>query len=350
LRILLVTDAWFPQVNGVVRTLDTVCRTLRAQGHVVETITPNDFRTIPCPTYTEIRLALNAAPKIARRLDDFAPDAIHIATEGPLGLAAWRLCRRRGLPFTTSFHTKFPEYLHARFRAPVRWGYRWLRHFHSRAERVLVATDTIMAELAEWGFTNTVRWSRGVDTELFRPRDIREIPHDMRYLARPIHLYVGRVAVEKNIEAFLSLDLHGSKLVVGDGPQREELARRFPKAVFAGARYGDDLARHFAAANVFVFPSRTDTFGLVLLEALASGTPVAAFPVPGPLDVIADPAVGCLDNDLATAVRQALTLAPSACRTYALGYSWQACAELFRSYLAPVGPAQMAPRERLATA
>lgn len=350
MRLLLVTDAWYPQVNGVVRTLDSVCETMRAQGHEVEVVTPDGFRTIRCPTYAEIRLALRPGPNIARRLDSFAPDAIHIATEGPLGFAAWRLCRRRGLPFTTSFHTKFPEYLHARFRLPVAWGYRWLRFFHSKAERVLVATDTIMNELRDWGFANTVRWSRGVDTELFRPIGADAVPEHLRGLARPIHLYVGRVAVEKNIEAFLSLDIDGSKLVVGDGPQRDELARRFPDAVFVGARFGEDLARHFAAADVFVFPSRTDTFGLVLLEALAAGTPVAAFPVPGPLDVIADPAVGCLHEDLARAVRTALSLDRDACRAYALGYSWQACADQFRSHLAPVGGTTPHASQSLATA
>jgi glycosyltransferase involved in cell wall biosynthesis len=349
-RILIVTDAWFPQVNGVVRTLDTVSRTLRAQGHAVATITPGEFHTVPCPTYPEIRLALRPGPAIARRIDAFEPEAIHIATEGPLGLAARRLCLRRGLPFTTSFHTKFPEYLHARFRIPVSWGYRWMRHFHDPAERVMVATDSIMAELKGWGFVNTVRWSRGVDTGLFRPRGLDETPESMRDLPRPIHLYVGRVAVEKNIEAFLALDLPGTRLVVGDGPQIAELKRRFPATVFAGARHGEDLARHFAAADVFVFPSRTDTFGLVLLEALASGTPIAAFPVPGPLDVIADPAVGCLDTDLAAAVRQALALDRAACRTYALGHSWQACAAQFQAHLVRIAPTPAASPTRLATA
>jgi glycosyltransferase involved in cell wall biosynthesis len=349
-RILIVTDAWYPQINGVVRTLDTVSRTLRAQGHEVVLITPDGFRTVRCPTYREIRLALMPGRKIRRRVDDFAPDAIHIATEGPLGLAAWRLCRRRGLPFTTSFHTKFPEYLHARFRLPVSWGYRWLRHFHGKAARVMVATDTIMAELEAWGFTNTVRWSRGVDTALFRPRGTDDIPEGMRGLARPIHLYVGRVAVEKNIEAFLALDLDGTRLVVGEGPQSAALAVRFPDAVFAGARHGEDLARHFAAADVFVFPSRTDTFGLVLLEALASGTPVAAFPVPGPLDVVADPAIGCLDDDLAKAARHALALDRAACRAYALGHSWQVCAEQFHAWLEPLGGTPVRAAKALATA
>jgi glycosyltransferase involved in cell wall biosynthesis len=343
LRILLVTDAWYPQINGVVRTLDTVCKTLRADGHAVETVTPDDFRTVPCPTYPEIRLALNPGPTIARRIDEFAPDAIHIATEGPLGFAARRLCLRRDLRFTTSFHTKFPEYIHARFRVPVSWGYRFMRWFHAPAVRVMVATDTIMAELQGWGFTNTVKWSRGVDTGLFRPRGEETIPEGMRGLARPIFLNVGRVAVEKNIEAFLALDLPGTKVVVGDGPQHAELARRFPDAVFAGARHGEDLARHFAAADAFVFPSLTDTFGLVLLEALASGTPVAAFPVPGPLDVIVDAAVGCLDEDLEKAAHNALSLDRDACRAYALNHSWQACAHLFRDLLSPFGAAAASP-------
>lgn len=345
MRILLVTDAWYPQVNGVVRTLDTVSRTLRDEGHAVDIVSPDAFRTLPCPTYPEIRLALNPGPTIARRIDAFAPDAIHIATEGPLGTAARRQCLRRGLPFTTSFHTKFPEYIQARFRVPVSWGYRFMNWFHGPAERVMVATDTIMAELKGWGFTNTVKWSRGVDTALFHPLGAETVPAGLRGLARPLFLNVGRVAVEKNIEAFLKLDLPGTKVIVGDGPQRAELECRFADAIFVGARHGEDLARHFAAADVFVFPSLTDTFGLVLLEALASGTPVAAFPVPGPLDVIADPAVGCLDTDLAKAAHRALSLDRAACRAYALNQSWQACAEQFRDYLAPLdtGPVSADP-------
>ncbi|MBO6783187.1 MAG: glycosyltransferase family 1 protein [Alphaproteobacteria bacterium] len=336
MRIVLVTDAWFPQVNGVVRTLNTVVEHARAAGHEVLTITPDQFRTFPCPTYPEIRLALRPGPRMRAMIADFGPDAVHIATEGPLGQAAQRICRANGWPLTTSFHTKFPEYIHARARVPVAWTYAWMRRFHGRAARVMVATNTVDRELRARGFDNTVLWTRGVDTELFRPRPHNEWPDALRDLPRPIQLYTGRVAVEKNISAFLDLDTPGSKVVVGDGPQRRELAARFPDVHFAGERHGEDLARHFAAADVFVFPSRTDTFGLVLLEALASGVPVAAYPVPGPLDVVGRDGPGCLNEDLAYAVETALATADAEhCRRHALGYSWARCAEMFVGYLAP---------------
>jgi len=337
MRIVLVTDAWFPQVNGVVRTLNTVVERSRAAGYEVLTVTPDLFRTIPCPTYPEIRLALRPLPRMRRLIEDFGPDAIHIATEGPLGQAAQRICRDHGWPHTTSFHTKFPEYIHARARVPVSWTYAWMRRFHGKAERVMVATKTIQRELQDRGFDNTVMWTRGVDTDLFRPRPHDEWPETMRDLPRPIQLYTGRVAVEKNIAAFLELETAGIKVVVGDGPQRRELKVKFPDVFFAGEQHGEALARHFAAADVFVFPSRTDTFGLVLLEALASGVPVAAYPVPGPLDVIGRDGPGCLNEDLGHALVEALrTSDPEHCRRHALGYSWDRCVELFTGYLAPI--------------
>jgi glycosyltransferase involved in cell wall biosynthesis len=333
MRLLLVTDAWEPQVNGVVRTLRTVVEELRAAGDQVHVVQPGAFRSVPCPTYPEIRLSLVTAGTLGREADRFAPDAVHIATEGTLGLAGRRLCLRRRWPFTTSFHTRFPEYVHARFRVPLGLTYRFLRHFHRPAAAVMVATGTVEAELRERGFANTVRWSRGVDAELFRPdrEPILDLP-------RPIHLYVGRVAVEKNLAAFLELDLPGSKVVVGDGPQRPELARRFPSVHFAGAHHGEALARHYASADLFVFPSRTDTFGLVMLEALASGLPVAAFPVAGPLDVIGSEPVGVLDEDLGRACQAVLAIPRERCRAFALRHDWPSCARLFASLLAPFGP------------
>lgn len=331
MRILLITDAWFPQVNGVVRTLDTVFGELRGLGHETEVVSPDRFRTVPCPTYPEIRLAFGARKGIEAALDRFEPDAVHIATEGPLGMAGRKACLRRGLKFTTSYHTRFPDYIHARFRIPRSWSYAVLRRFHNAAAGVMVATPTLVRELEGRGFERVLRWSRGVDTERFRPRET-----DVLAGPRPIFLYVGRVAVEKSVEDFLALDLPGTKYVVGDGPMRRELERRFPEARFTGAKHGEELAAHYAAADVFVFPSRTDTFGLVLLEALASGTPVAAYPVPGPIDVIPEGAgIGVLDEDLAKAARAALALSPVRCRAHALGQSWRACAELFLANLCP---------------
>lgn len=292
-------------------------------------ITPESFRTIPCPTYPEIRLALFPRARLARMIEEFAPNAIHIATEGPLGFAARAHCLNRGYPFTTAYHTRFPEYVHARVRLPLAWSYAVLKWFHGRASAIMVATQTIEDELTRQGFRRIRRWTRGVDTVLFRPRDKAFLDH----LKRPIALFTGRLAVEKNVAAFLRLELPGTKLIVGDGPARPELERRFPDAVFVGAKQGEELARHFAAADVFVFPSRTDTFGLVLLEALASGLPVAAYPVPGPLDVIGASDVGVLDEDLAAAVEKALALDPARCRAYALDFSWDASVDQFLANL-----------------
>lgn len=331
MKLALITDAWSPQINGVVTTLRTTCEQLRAAGHEVEAITPDQFRNWPCPSYPEIRLALGCGGKLRARLDALRPDAIHVATEGPLGLAARNYCRQRGLPFTTSFHTRFAEYVNLRSGIPLAWGYGLLRWFHNGATRTLAATPALRDELQARGFKNPVLWSRGVDTAVFKPYGKDFLP-----AARPVLAYAGRVSVEKNIEAFLSLDVPGTKLVIGDGPQREALERKYPAARFVGYKHGEELARHVAAADVFVFPSLTDTFGLVMLEALASGVPVAAFPVRGPLDVILDARVGCLDTDLRRAVERALTLDPDDCRKYALRHSWRDCARLFESHLAPI--------------
>jgi glycosyltransferase involved in cell wall biosynthesis len=336
MRILVVTDAWLPQVNGVVRTLDTLRTELERAGHEVVMITPDRFRTVPCPTYPEIRLALRPGRRLAAMIEAAQPCAIHVATEGPLGWAARRWCRRRRLPFTTAYHTKFPEYVKARFGVPLPLSYAVMRRFHGASSRIMVATQGIESELAARGFGNIGRWSRGVDTGLFRPRpEAREADGPFAALPRPVFLYVGRVAVEKNVESFLALDLPGSKAVVGDGPQLDEMRWRFPAAHFAGARFGEDLARHYAAADAFVFPSRTDTFGLVLLEALASGLPVAAYPVPGPNDVIGRSPAGVLDEDLRAAALAALAVDPALCRAHALDFSWEACTRQFLDNLRP---------------
>ncbi len=299
-------------------------------------VTPDRFRTVACPTYPEIRLALKPGRKLAAMIEAAQPCAIHVATEGPLGWAARRWCRRRGIPFTTAYHTKFPEYIKARFGVPLPLSYALMRRFHDSSSRVMVATQGIEDELAGRGFRNIGRWSRGVDTELFRPRpEAKGEDGPFAGLPRPVFLYVGRVAVEKNIEAFLALDLPGSKAVVGDGPQADEMKRRFPEVRFAGARFGEDLARHYAAADVFVFPSRTDTFGLVLLEALASGLPVAAYPVPGPNDVIGPSPAGMLHENLEKAAIAALSIDPALCRAHALDFSWEACTRQFLDNLRP---------------
>ena len=331
MRIVIVSDAWHPQINGVVRTLVAVQRELQAQGHTVRVIGPDGFRTAPLPTYPEIRLALNPW-RVRGAIESFGPDAVHIATEGPLGWAARRWCGRSAHPFTTSFHTRFPEYLSARTGLPEALGYAGLRRFHRRAETVMAATPRLVAELERRGFGRVRLWGRGVDTSLFRQR-----PRD-RTRNVPLWLTVGRVAVEKNLEAFLSLKLPGRKMVVGDGPARESLQRRFPDVAFPGACTGDELARTYAQADVFVFPSRTDTFGNVMLEALACGVPVAAYPVPGPLDVVGDaPDVAVLDSDLGRAAQAALKLDRAACRRFAEGQGWDASARQFLANLSVSG-------------
>ena len=328
MKILVATDAWHPQVNGVVRTLSHVAREAQTLGAEVEFLSPDQFWTLPMPSYPEIRLALLGPGDIERCLERVRPDAIHVATEGPIGHAMRRVCLRRGLPFTTSFHTRFPDYLAERLPVPQRWTnevtWAWLRRFHAPGTAVLAATPSLVSELGARGFKNVKLWPRGVDAELFRPRT----GPDLR-LSRPVFLTVGRLAVEKNVEAFLRLDLPGSKLVVGDGPARNSLARKFPNAVFVGSRHGDALAQIYAAADVFVFPSRTDTFGLVMLEALASGVPVAAFPAAAPRDVIGQSHIGALDDDLGRACLAALECSRQDCRDFALRMTWAESARIF---------------------
>ncbi|HEY1722297.1 MAG TPA: glycosyltransferase family 1 protein [Magnetospirillaceae bacterium] len=338
MRIVLITDAWKPQLNGVVRTLGILKSELERLGHQPTYITPDLFRTIPCPTYPEIRLSLAPSGRLARMIEEVRPEAIHISTEGPLGWAARALCRRRGLPFSTAYHTKFPEYIYARARIPLSLSYGVLRRFHGASSSIMVATPSIEEELRKAGFSRMKRWSRGVDTTLFRPHNADELAAlapEAAAMPKPLFTYVGRVAVEKNVGAFLALDLPGSKMVVGDGPMLDDLRRKYPGVLFAGARQGAALGAHYAASSVFVFPSRTDTFGLVMLEAMASGLPVAAYPVPGPLDVLVDPRVGVMDQDLGKAARAALELSREDARNYALTFSWESSARQFLSNLAP---------------
>jgi glycosyltransferase involved in cell wall biosynthesis len=328
-RILLVTDAWHPQVNGVVRTLERLAKNLTPLGAEATFLTPAGFRSMPLPTYPDIRLALTTPGEIRRRIEAAGADHVHIVTEGPLGtLARWARLKE-GLPFTTSYHTRFPEYLRARLPVPESWTYAWLRRFHNAAAATMVATPSLSAELAGRGFTRLKPWTRGVDTELFDPARRADLG-----LPRPVFLYVGRVAVEKNLGAFLGLDLPGSKVVVGGGPAMAQLRARHPDAHFLGEHTGTDLARIYASADVFVFPSRTDTFGIVLLEALASGLPVAAYPVTGPLDVVSE--AGVLSQDLGEAARAALAIDRGKARERALGYSWRACAEMFLGHVRDV--------------
>jgi glycosyltransferase involved in cell wall biosynthesis len=338
MRILLATDAWEPQVNGVVRTLTRVVAELKAMGHAVEVVSPDQFKTFPLPTYPEIQLAIGCYEPVQERFKAFEPEAIHIATEGPIGLAARRICVEWTLPFTTSYHTRFPEYVSARLTLPLSAGYAYMKWFPKQSGRLMVATPTMRDELSRYGFRNISAWSRGVDTQHFRPRNPDE-SDIFAGLARPIALYVGRVAVEKNIEAFLGIDLPGTKVVVGDGPQREELAERYPDAVFTGSKFGEELVAHFACADVFVFPSLTDTFGLVILEAMATGTPVAAYPAPGPIDILPNSGAGVLAHSATEGLREAcleaLRLDRKAVRAFAEGFSWRACAEDFVRNLQP---------------
>lgn len=336
LRVIIATDAWKPQLNGVVRTLDTLGQILSRFGNEVRYITPNEFRSVPLPSYPEIRLSILPNRRVAKIINDFKPDAIHIATEGPLGRAARRFCKRRGYPYTTSFHTRFPEYAAERWAVPISWGYAVLKDFHKDGETMMVATPGLMDELRERGFTKMKLWARGVDLEAFKPGD-RSFLDAHR---RPIFLYVGRLAVEKSIEDFLALDLPGSKVVVGDGPQRAELEDRYKDAVFVGPKFGDELTKYYQAADVFVFPSRTDTFGLVNVEALACGVPVAAYPVRGPLEILDGAAEGCgaMREDLREACMTAYEKRdPAACRLHAEKFSWEAATRQFISNLETPG-------------
>lgn len=332
---MIVTDAWKPQVNGVVRTMEILGEDLSKLGHMVSYATPETRFTLPMPTYPEIRLAVFPRKSLEAMIADFQPTAIHIATEGTLGLSARAICLKRDIPFTTSFHTRFPEYVKARFPfVPINWTYAFLRWFHGPAKSMMVATPSLKSELESHGFNNVKIWSRGVDVEQFRPIADASLP-----FPKPLWLYVGRVAVEKNLDAFLSLNLPGTKVIVGDGPARAALEKKYPDANFLGPKRGEDLAHAYAACDVFVFPSKTDTFGLVLLEALASGLPVAGYPVQGPLDVIGDTPVGVLNNDLLKACLGALEIAQNKSgnvlspRAFALTRSWRACTEQFLSNL-----------------
>jgi glycosyltransferase involved in cell wall biosynthesis len=336
MRILVATDAWHPQVNGVVRTLTTMAEAARALGAEVDFLTPLSFRTFAMPSYRDLRVALPRPAKIARLIADSNPDSIHIATEGPIGLLVRRYCRKHELPFTTSFHTRFPDYVSARAPVPESWVWSTLRWFHGASQAVMAATPALANELRGRGFRNVVLWPRGVDTTLFRPRDV-----DLCQ-PKPVFVCVGRVAVEKNLEAFLELDLPGSKVIVGDGPARFALQQKYPDAVFLGALQGEALAEVYAAADVFVFPSKTDTFGLVLLEALASGLPVAAFPVTGPRDVIGAAPVGVLDEDLRKACLEALSIPAQACVDFAAKHTWEASAQAFIDNMADIRAADPA--------
>jgi glycosyltransferase involved in cell wall biosynthesis len=323
MRILVATDAWHPQVNGVVRTLTMMADAARELGVDVRFLTPESFRTFALPSYPDLRVACPAPAQIEAQIREASADNVHIATEGPIGFLVRRYCRKHDIAFTTSFHTRFAEYISARYPIPESWIWKALRRFHGASSAVMAATPALAAELRLRGFSNVVLWPRGVDAELFRPRE-----SDLD-LPRPVFLSVGRVAVEKNLQAFLTLDLPGTKVVVGEGPARATLQKQYPEAVFLGARHGEALAEAYAAADVFVFPSRTDTFGLVLLEALASGVPVAAFPVSGPRDVIGDVPVGSLNEDLGLACLTAMKLSKAACRDFALEQTWNASARAF---------------------
>jgi glycosyltransferase involved in cell wall biosynthesis len=331
MKVLVATDAWHPQVNGVVRTLTSLAHSARSLGVAIEFLSPEGFPSVPLPTDPGLRLALPGRREVSRRIEEAAPDAIHIATEGPIGYAVRGYCLRNRLPFTTSYMTKFPEYISARLSIPESWTYALLRRFHSAATVTMVSTPSLMTELTQRGFRNLGLWTRGVDTEAFNPQHSIDLG-----LPRPIFLNVGRIAVEKNLEAFLSLDLPGSKVVIGEGPLEAELRKRFPDAKFLGLLENPALASHVAAADAFVFPSKTDTFGIVQLEALASGVPIAAFPVAGPSDVVGTNPIGVLSEDLRAACLGALHVSRDACRAFALTRSWDKSATQFIGHIKKV--------------
>ena len=337
MRILVATDAWRPQVNGVVRTYERLIEEVAALGVEIAVLTPDEFRTLPCPTYPEIRLALPRFGYVIDRLDTMRPDAVHIATEGPIGWMVRGYCQRRRIPFTTSFHTRFPDYVRQRTGLPEGWSWSVLRSFHNAGAGVMVATASLAQELQARGFKRVLPWTRGVDTDLFRPRPVR------RFGEAPVFLYVGRVAVEKNITAFLDADLPGRKVVVGTGPMLATLQARYRDVIFAGRQEGLDLAECYASADVFVFPSRTDTFGIVLLEAMAAGLPVAAYPVTGPIDNVRPGVTGVLADDLAAAARQALVLDRDTVRRHAMGFGWDTCA---RGFIRNIEDAVLSPAGR----
>ena len=331
MKIMIITDAWEPQVNGVVRTLKQTRAELIVMGHQVEMITPNAFKTIPCPTYPDISLSILPGKLVAKKIKDFAPDAMHIATEGPLGLSARAYAIKNRLPFSTAYHTRFPEYVKARVGIPLSWTYTFLRWFHGPSMAVMAPTVVVKEDLEKYGFTNVVLWSRGVDLDVFKMQDSKALNS-----AHPIFLYVGRVAIEKNINAFLELDLPGSKWVVGDGPAMAGIKEKYSDINYLGVLQQHELAKVYAAADVFVFPSKTDTFGLVLLEAMACGTPVAAYPVTGPIDVLGKSSAGAMHEDLREACMQALKIPREVARAHAEKFSWRAASEQFAAHLKPV--------------
>lgn len=331
MRIAIVTDAWSPQVNGVVNTLKATQQCLANSGHEVQVCGPDGLEMFSWPGFPDIRLARKPYASVEARLDAFAPDSIHIATEGPMGLAARRYCLGRGLAFTTSCHMRLPEFLRVHSPVPLAVSYRWLRWFHAPSQAVMAPTPGIKRMLERRSFPNVVLWGRGVDTNHFRPER-----QDSTCIARPLYLYVGRVALEKNIEDFLRLDLPGSKWVIGDGPLREELERRYPDVRFLGSKNHDELTAYYNCADAFVFPCRNDAFGLVMTEAMACGVPVAAYPVEGPLDVIDHGRSGVLDPDLGRACLDALRLRKSQVRRHALGFSWSVATQQFLQNLHPV--------------
>jgi len=334
MKVLIATDAWKPQINGVVTTLVHVKRYLESKGCMVRVVEPQDFRTLALPGYREIAVAWNVW-EFGRLFEDFQPDSVHIATEGPIGLVARQYLKQRRLSFTTSLHTKFPEYVNERIGLPVSWGYRFFRWFHRAAASTLVTTQSMKDELTNHGLDRLVVWTRGVDTDLFNPL---RCPPQIDAATKPVLLYVGRVAVEKNIEAFLELPISGSKVIVGDGPARAKLEAAFPDAQWVGYQTGEDLAKYYASADVFVFPSRTDTFGIVMLEAMASGVPVAGYPVTGTVDVVQEGINGAIDEDLERAVTRALTVSRESCRRFALTKSWDTVGELFLRELVALAP------------
>jgi glycosyltransferase involved in cell wall biosynthesis len=331
LRIVLISDAWHPQINGVVTTLTNTVATLKRLGHEVELITPDRFRTYPWPGYPDVGMAFLCGPKLRPIIKAFKPDALHLVTEGPIGYAARRFCREFGYHYTSSYLSQFPEYFKLRIGFPMFISSRYLRWFHSESKRVMVATPSLATEMHQKGYPSLACWSRGVDTSLYRPR-----PKDFIQDPHPIFMFTGRVAVEKNIESFLKLDLPGTKYVIGDGPHRDILMKKYPDVRFTGYQKGENLARYMAAADVFVFPSLTDTFGVVMLEALASGVPVAAYPVQAPKDVIQNDQIGILNDDLQQAAIKALSINSQACRQYALGYTWEKCTQQFVDNLVPL--------------
>lgn len=330
MKIMIVTDAWEPQVNGVVRTLKQTMHELKKMGHEIDMITPLQFKTIPCPTYPDISLSLFPKKKVREKLNEFSPDAIHIATEGPLGIAARAYALKNKLPFSTAYHTRFPEYVKARTGIPLALTYKFLRWFHDPSQAIMAPTDVVVKDLKSYGFTNVVLWTRGVDLDIFKMQESKELNS-----AHPIFLYVGRVAIEKNIEAFLKLKLPGSKWVVGDGPALNGLKEKYPEVNYLGVLQQEKLAAVYAAADVFVFPSKTDTFGLVLLEAMACGLPVAAYPVTGPIDVLGSSGAGAMHDDLELACLSALDIPRKIARSHAEKFSWEAASLQFLSHLKP---------------